>query len=240
MIETIKYNNELIDLCPELSVCCLSVDNISADVENNEIVGENISSAKIKLEKYKSESSIPSISLWRSAYRKVGIEPTKHRMAAESLLRRLRKSGDLPSHLHPLVVLCNSLSVKYHLPIAALDADNIDGNLVVSFTKGGESYTTFQGEEIVMPPEEVSFIDNNNVAHARKWSHKQNAISVITDNTSHALITIESLITFDHDSLRSLIEEITSSIKDMWPSSNVSYEVKCNHDLRNDTFDIFR
>ncbi|MGR5502013.1 B3/B4 domain-containing protein [Vibrio sp. DNB22_10_4] len=239
MIESLSYDSKIIELCPELYVCCIGIDNLSIDSNNYDLVSGNISDARIKLKKYKSESSISSISLWRSAYRKVGIEPTKHRMAAESLLRRLRKSGDLPNHLHPLVALCNSFSVKYHLPIAALDAHNISGRLAVSFTKGGESYTNFQGEEIGMPSEEISFIDEDNVAHARKWSHKQNAISVITDETTHAVVTIESLVSFEDDSLRLLLQEMAISIKSMWPQSDIVYEVKSARDLLNSSFEIF-
>ncbi|RLM22282.1 hypothetical protein BIY29_12355 [Brenneria alni] len=55
--------------------------------------------------------------------------------------------------------------------------------LEVAFTHGDERYTTFTGEEIIMPENEVSFIDEQKIAHARKWSHKQNAVSVITDQT---------------------------------------------------------
>jgi len=42
-------------------------------------------------------SQIPSIKAWRGAFREFGVEPTKYRSATEALLRRLTKSGDIPS-----------------------------------------------------------------------------------------------------------------------------------------------
>src|SRR4030067_2837790 len=42
-------------------------------------------------------SEIESLSAWRSVFRTFGVDPTKYRSAAEALLRRLVKKGDIPS-----------------------------------------------------------------------------------------------------------------------------------------------
>ena len=42
-------------------------------------------------------SDLPSLAAWRQAFRTFGVNPTKSRSAAEALLRRLTKKGDIPS-----------------------------------------------------------------------------------------------------------------------------------------------
>jgi hypothetical protein len=63
------------------------------------------------------ESELPAIQAWRRAFARMGLKPTQYRCASEALLRRLRKEGTLPP-LHPLVDLCNAVSVAYAVPVA--------------------------------------------------------------------------------------------------------------------------
>jgi DNA/RNA-binding domain of Phe-tRNA-synthetase-like protein len=58
------------------------------------------------------EGELPEIQAWRRAFSRMGLKPTQYRCAAESLLRRFRKDGTLPQ-LHPLVDLCNAVSLAY-------------------------------------------------------------------------------------------------------------------------------
>lgn len=90
----------------------------------------------------------------------MGLKPTQYRCASESLLRRLRKEGELP-RIHPVVDLCNALSVAYGVPVAALDVDRISGPLLeVRHALGDEHYTTFGGDTEHPAPGEVTFVDS--------------------------------------------------------------------------------
>src|SRR5205809_7475627 len=42
-------------------------------------------------------SEIPALAAWRRAFRGFDVDPTQYRSAAEALLRRLTKRGELPS-----------------------------------------------------------------------------------------------------------------------------------------------
>ena len=77
-------------------------------------------------------SEIPSLAGWRAAFRLFGVDPTKYRNAAEALLRRLTKKGDIPS-ISALVDLCNLVSIRYGLPVAAFDACLLNGPITVRF-----------------------------------------------------------------------------------------------------------
>jgi DNA/RNA-binding domain of Phe-tRNA-synthetase-like protein len=50
----------------------------------------------------------------------MGLKPTQYRCASEALLRRFRKDGSLP-WIHPLVEVCNPVSLAYAIPIAVAD-----------------------------------------------------------------------------------------------------------------------
>ncbi|MEZ4624326.1 MAG: phenylalanine--tRNA ligase beta subunit-related protein [Thermomicrobiales bacterium] len=78
----------------------------------------------------KMESDLPEIQAWRRTFSKMGLKPTQYRCAAESLLRRYRKDGELPS-IHPIIDLCNAVSLSFALPIAVFDLEHIDGGIEV-------------------------------------------------------------------------------------------------------------
>ena len=67
----------------------------------------------------------------------MGLKPTQYRCAAESLLRRFRKEGALP-RLHPLVDLCNAVSLAFAIPVAVLDVAEIAWPLEVRYADGDE------------------------------------------------------------------------------------------------------
>ena len=56
-------------------------------------------------------SEIPSLAAWRRVFSGFGVKPTQYRSAAEALLRRLTKHGDIPS-LNALVDLGNLVSIR--------------------------------------------------------------------------------------------------------------------------------
>src|SRR5437764_5114948 len=86
-------------------------------------------------------SQIPSLAAWRTVFRSFGVDPTQYRSAAEALLRRLTKKGDIPS-INLLVDLGNLVSIRYALPVAVFDTHALQGTVTVHFAGGTERYTT--------------------------------------------------------------------------------------------------
>lgn len=137
-------------------------------------------------------SELPSLAAWRSAFRLFGVDPTKYRSAAEALLRRLIKKGDIPS-ISALVDLCNLVSIRYALPVAALDARQLSGPITVQFATGSESFTAHDSPAPEHPePGEVIFVDPAGQVVARRWCWKQSASSTVGWDTRGAVITIEA------------------------------------------------
>ena len=141
------------------------------------------------------EGELPEIQAWRRAFARMGLKPTQYRCAAESLLRRFRKEGSLP-RLHPLVDLCNAVSLAFAIPVAVLDVAAITWPLQVRYAVGDEDYVTFGGETEHPVAGEVIFADQAGRAHARRWTNRQSGLSSVQDTTTAVLIVAEAL----HDS----------------------------------------
>jgi len=140
----------------------------------------------------KSLSEIPSLAAWRAAFRLFGVDPTRYRSAAEALLRRLTKKGDIPS-ISSLVDLCNLVSIRYALPVAAFDTRHLKGPITVQFASGEERFTAHDTPEPERPePGEVIFADPDGLVVARRWCWKQSVESTVNMETESAVITIEA------------------------------------------------
>ena len=140
----------------------------------------------------KPESELAPIQAWRHAYARMGLKPTQYRCAAEALLRRFRKDGELP-RLHPLVDVLNAESMLASTPIAAFDAAQVAQGITVQPALGNEIYTTFQGEIEHPEKDEIVFVDAAGSAHSRRWVHRQGAVSAVRDSSNIVLIVAEAL-----------------------------------------------
>lgn len=136
-------------------------------------------------------SELVTIAAWRRVFSGFGVKPTKYRNAAESLLRRLTKKGDIPS-INPLVDIANLVSIRYALPVACFDLDGIQGAVTVTLASGEETFTDLGSDSPMSPePGEVVFVDEAGVVSARRWCWRQSAQSATTPATREVLVTVE-------------------------------------------------
>lgn len=137
-------------------------------------------------------SELPTLAAWRGAFRKFGVDPTQYRSASESLLRRLTKKGDIPS-INTLVDIGNLVSIRYALPVAMVDLRGVAGGLSVQFARGDEIFTPLEAPEPEHPDQgEVVFVDERNIAAARRWCWRQSKESAARADTTDILVTVEA------------------------------------------------
>lgn len=137
-------------------------------------------------------SEIPSLEAWRRAFSAFGVKPTQYRNAAEALLRRLMKQGDIPS-INTLVDMANLVSIRYRVPVAACDQRSVTGVTTVRFATGEERFTDLGSGEATSPePGEVVFVDDDLLASARRWCWRQSRESAAGPDTVEAIFTIEA------------------------------------------------
>lgn len=137
-------------------------------------------------------SELPTLVAWRGVFRAFGVDPTKYRSAAEALLRRLTKLGELPS-ISTLVDVANLVSIRYALPVAVFDTRAmVGGGLVVRLARGDEPWSDLGSSEAEHPdPGEVVFVDDDDVVSARRWCWRQSRDSATREDTTEILVTVE-------------------------------------------------
>jgi DNA/RNA-binding domain of Phe-tRNA-synthetase-like protein len=136
-------------------------------------------------------SEVPSLSAWRRVFSGFGVDPTQYRSAAEALLRRLTKQGNIPT-INTLVDAGNLVSIRYGVPVAVFDTRQNSGAITVQFAAGAERFTALGQADSEHPePGEVIFADDSGLVCARRWCWRQSAQSAAHNGTTSAVITIE-------------------------------------------------
>jgi DNA/RNA-binding domain of Phe-tRNA-synthetase-like protein len=115
---------------------------MDVEVEDSKKISELIT---IYEEKIKGEYSlenvlnIPLIKEARDGYKKMGKDPSRYRLACESLLRRLVKGNHL-YQINNVVDAGNILSIETKRAVAVLDYEKIKGNVMVRVGKDSDEY----------------------------------------------------------------------------------------------------
>jgi DNA/RNA-binding domain of Phe-tRNA-synthetase-like protein len=188
-----SYDHEVIERFPDVVGGVIHADGVSnrpaptkltaAFVAEQQAVRERIGETPL--------SELPTLAAWRGVFRGFGVNPTKYRSAAEALLRRLTKQGDVPS-ITTLVDLANLVSIRYALPVAVFDQRAVNGGTVVQLAHGGERWADLGASRTEHPEQgEVIFADVDEQVSARRWCWRQSRASAAGEDTTEILVTIE-------------------------------------------------
>lgn len=193
---------------PELVPGVLLADGISREGDVDARIARLSAVAQSRLAA-NSEGELPEIQAWRRVFSRMGLKPTQHRCASEALLRRFKREGSLP-HIHPLIDLCNAVSLAFAIPVAVFDVGKVAEYIEVRYAAGNETYLAFSDETEHPDPHEVIFADAAGRAHARRWTNRQSAYSAVHDGTGTVLIVAEAM----HDSAWRDVEKLTTALAD--------------------------
>lgn len=154
-------------------------------------------------------SALPSLEAWRRTFSSFGVKPTQYRSAAEALLRRLTKLGDIPS-INSLVDIANLVSIRYRIPVAVCDQRSVTGLTTVRFATGEERFTDLRSGEKTNPdPGEVIFVDDDLLASARRWCWRQSKESAAGAGTVEAIFTVEA----QHEDAEADVRQATDDLQ---------------------------
>jgi DNA/RNA-binding domain of Phe-tRNA-synthetase-like protein len=209
-----EHSGEIWRDFPELVAGVVFANGITPDAAAGDSVAKFTAIARSRLTEA-TESELPEIRAWRSAFSRMGLKPTQYRCASEALLRRLRKDGALP-RLHPLVDVCNAVSAAFAIPVAVFDLDKITGHLEVRYADGDEDYLTFSGELEHPGPHEVIFADQAGHVHARRWTSRQSGLSAVQGSTATLLIVAEAMHESASSDVPELIAAVADELKALW------------------------
>ena len=127
--------SKIITISEELKNLPFYVIGYTMDVDNNKTEKvKNYFDEVIKdlMNKYQISDvvNIPKLKVSRDGYKKLGIDPSRYRLACESLVRRIVKGFDV-YRINDIVDLGNILSIKTHRSVCVVDLDKIVGNILI-------------------------------------------------------------------------------------------------------------
>ena len=199
---------------PELAAGVLSADRVGVNASTEAAVEKFNAIAATRLAA-SPEGELPEVQAWRRTFSRMGLKPTQYRCASEALLRRFRQEGSLP-RLHPLVDLCNAVSLAFAIPVAVFDVTKIAGDLQVRYATGAETYQTFSGEIENPAAREVIFADAEGRAHARRWTNRQSGHSAVNADTGSVLIVAEAMHASAATDVRKLVTVLAGELGTIW------------------------
>ena len=121
----------------------------------------------------------------RSMYKRLGLDPTKHRPSSEALLRRVIKGDSLP-RINSLVDVINWCSVESQLPFGLYDASRIVGPVVLRRGRAGESYPGIRKDEVHVQGRLVLADDEGPFGNPSSDSDR----TQVTEATTRALVVL--------------------------------------------------
>jgi DNA/RNA-binding domain of Phe-tRNA-synthetase-like protein len=204
------YDDAVAERYPTIRAGVIHATNLANGPSSPELLDEYRAEQRVASERLNATAiaDLPSIVAWRRAFARFGAKPTQHRNAAEALLRRLVKRGDIPT-INTLVDIGNLVSIRYAMPVAVFDQANVAGPTTVRFATGAELFTDLGSTGSVHPdPDEVIFVDGNDVVSARRWCWRQSAQSATSATTVDALIVVEG----HHDTAS---QDVESALTDL-------------------------
>lgn len=135
----ITITKELATILPNFNIYAFSMD---VKVEDSKIIESKIKELEQDIPlKYTLEDilQIPSIKNARDGYKKLGKDPSRYRLACESLLRRLVKNKGL-YFVNNVVDAGNVLSIELAKSTAVLDFDKLKGNIKIRIGQETDIY----------------------------------------------------------------------------------------------------
>lgn len=188
-----SYDHEILERFPTVVGGVIHADGVTNRPPPAELTAAFTAEQRAVRERVgeSSLSELPTLAAWRRVFRGFGVNPTKYRCAAEALLRRLVKQGDIPS-VDTLVDLANLVSIRYALPVAVFDQRAVSGGTTVRLAHGGETWADLGSSTADHPqPGEVIFADVDEQVSARRWCWRQSRASAAQGDTTEILVTVE-------------------------------------------------
>lgn len=207
-------------LVPEFNIIAYEMDVV---VKESEAVKQLIKATEKELRaEYTIDDviQIPTIKEGRDGYKKFGKDPSRYRLAVESLYRRVVKNYDLYS-INDVVDIGNILSIRTMRSTAILDMDQIKGDVLVRLGTAADDYEGINRGKLNIENIPV-YVDNLGPFGSTTSDTERTSI---TENTQRILVLI---ICFSKQNIESNINEMMNLYTKYVKATNIKpLEVKC-------------
>ncbi len=182
--------------------------------EGSEAIAKMLEDANAKADELLTSDIISQnevVAVWRGAYQKFKTKKGA-RSSIENLLKRVLK-GNPVGPISPAVDIYNTVSLSYALPVGGEDIDAIEGDVRLGITEGGDAFRALGDEEDSPTLEgELCYRDNvGAVCRCLNWRDGQR--TALTDESSNALLVVESVDPSRADELAQAVDELAALIE---------------------------
>ncbi len=139
-------------------------------------------------------ADVAELKTWRQAYRAFGVKKTSYRSSVERLLKNLQRGAGLP-RVNALVDAYNAISALYRMPIGADDLDRVKPSLAFRYARPTDTFIALGDPEATPDPPnagEIVYADAEKCL-CRRWNWYQDGRSAIGPQTTHAVLTMQTL-----------------------------------------------
>ena len=199
----ITIKREVSNILPLFNIHAFTMD---VKVEDSTIIDEKIKELEKSInEKYSLEQvlQIPSIKNARDSYKKLGKDPSRYRLACESLFRRLVKGNGL-YRVSNVVDAGNVLSIELAKSTAVLDYDKLQGDIHIRIGTNDDIYYGI-GRGLINVTNIPLYVDEVSPFGSPTSDTERTSI---TDSTTKILLMVICFDELDKD----IIEEISLNI----------------------------
>lgn len=140
-MRSINIEPSLKEICPRLRLGCVQAEVVSEQYSEGlweEVINPYLQAQESELETNQI-SQIMAIAEARAAYKALGKDPSRYRLSAEALLRRVVKGKGI-YQINNIVDIINISSIKSGFSIGGYDTKKIEGDICLGVGKEGEPY----------------------------------------------------------------------------------------------------
>jgi DNA/RNA-binding domain of Phe-tRNA-synthetase-like protein len=207
----VEWSSEAAKRFPNLSLGVAYVEDVEVSKSSKPLLHriERVVAEVREKYKYTSLKDVEKLKKAREFFWKMDIDPTKHRPAAEALLRRILQGKSLPIILN-VVDAYNLVSVESLLTLSAFDWDKVHPPLKVRFARAGEAVELLGRRNITLRSSELVLADSQRVLCV--YAHGDVEHSKITARTTKVLVVAYGMPGVQDDELELAVRKAASYI----------------------------
>jgi len=186
-------SNDIRSKYPDLRVGIVIAENVFTSEYKDGLKEYSSKTFKEFAHKFSSSKKLSedkNIVAWQNIYRSFGVNPKKRCPTAEALLSRVIKTGYVPC-INPAVDSYLIAETLHNLPIGGYDISKIDGDIILRFSPGDESFLGIGSQDVeYTTPGEVIYSDYSRIL-TRRWNYRDCEYSKIDKTTTSLALFVE-------------------------------------------------
>ncbi len=208
-----KIDDKIFEKFPELNIGVVAAKGIDNMGLSEEVVNKLRAHEKEIRDNFEKGtlSENPKINAWRKAYSLFGAKPKKYKCSVENLYRMILDGIELKP-INKVVDIYNYISIKHIVPVGGDNIDNVDGDIILKFAKGSETFRELNSDSDTNPKEgEVVYADDNEVL-CRRWNWRECEKSKMTEKTENVALVVEGLAPLTKEDVRLILDELSGLV----------------------------